>query len=144
MKPRGTRRRAKGGCHYGGVEQVEVGGGPGCHRLQRQMTFVKMLLPACAWNGGWLIKVSLALDFHWHSRPRATLGALRQYGRRRLAKIQGRETLRTECVGGREVRHPLEDSEVVMVYVQCFVMFWGTVASKPQNDIWTFTAGYFT
>lgn len=26
----------------------------------------------------WLIKVSVALDFHWHSTPRATLGALGQ------------------------------------------------------------------
>lgn len=54
-------------------------GDPRCCRLQNScMTFSRMLPPACHRNTVWLIKVSVALDFHWHSTPQATLGALRQ------------------------------------------------------------------
>lgn len=75
-------------------------GDPGCCRLQNsRMTFSRMLPPACHWNTVWLIKVSVALDFHWHSTPRATLGALRQaiHTEGRMGDIrQEREELRKQ------------------------------------------------
>lgn len=84
-------------------------GDPGCCRLQNsRMTFSRMLPPACHWNTVWLIKVSVALDFHWHSTPRATLGALRQaiHTEGRMGDIR-RERER----GAVETRgQPLEDS----------------------------------
>lgn len=54
-------------------------GNPGCSTPHNScMTFSQMLPPACQWNTVCLIKVSVALDFHWHSTPQATLGALRK------------------------------------------------------------------
>lgn len=85
-------------------------GDPGCCRLQNsRMTFSRMLPPACHWNTVWLIKVSVALNFHWHSTPRATLGALRQ-----AIHTQGKmEDIRKEAErrGNSLTRgQPLEDS----------------------------------
>lgn len=81
-------------------------GGPGIWEKNRggprvpqtahsRMTFSRMLPPACHWNTVWLIKISVALNFHWHSTPQATLGALRQAihreGKDGRCKKRGRE-----------------------------------------------------
>lgn len=62
---------AKRGKHMVGGD----GGAGCCERHTSWMTFCRALPSTCHWNTAWLIKVSVASDFHWHSTPRATLGA---------------------------------------------------------------------
>lgn len=74
-------------------------GGGGCKLHTNRMTFCRALPSTCHWNTAWLIKLSVALDFHWHRSPRATLGAIGQ-----VINTEGRIGGEREASGGKSER----------------------------------------